>query len=181
MTFAFHRSAKDWLMSDDILRQAGEALEQDIEIVSDFDVPYVAGYPNRQGKGKRRIYIDHQFPKGFEGPSGFFDVWTPVLMHETVEDGLLELVPSLPYQIAHQVALHAEKALVEASGMSWSVYNTWCMRQINKIGKRGTYDNCPPDLDLKPYLDEEDWSTLRKMFANGKPLWDGRKVHPGVQ
>lgn len=180
MSFAFHRSSKDWLLSGKILDEAGDAIERDVEIITDFDVPYVAGYPNKQGK-KPKFYIDHKLPKGFDGPEGFFNVFEPIIVHEAIEDGLLDLIPSLVYQLPHQFALHGERSLVEARGMDWTTYNTWCMKQIKEIGGRDHYPNCPPDLDLKPYFDEEDWATLKKMFANGKPLWDGRKVHPGVQ
>lgn len=180
MSFAFHRGPKDWLLSDKIMDQAGEAIEQDVEVVTDFDIPYVAGYPIRQGK-KTILYIDHTLPKGFDGDGGrFFDVFQSIIMHEAIEDGLLRLIPKLPYQIGHQVALRGERALVEAHGMSWAKYNAWCMEQIKKIGGRPRYPNCPPDLDLKPYYDEEDWTTLKKMSAGGKALWNGSKAHPDV-
>lgn len=180
MSFAFHRGPKDWLLSDKIMDQAGEAIERDVKIVTDFDVPYVAGYPVKRGK-QTVLYIDHALPKGFDGDGGrFFDVFQSILLHEATEDGLLQLVPELPYQLAHQVALRGERALVEAHGISWAKYNAWCMHQISVIGKRPRYPNCPPDLDLKPYLDEEDWATLKKMSADGRPLWDGVKRHPGV-
>lgn len=181
MTFAFHRGPNDWKMSSQILDQAGDAIDKEVDIITEFDVPYVAGYPRRQGK-KARFYIDHKYPKGYDLPDGrFFNAWIPVIVHEAVEDGLLEMIPSLVYQFGHQMALHDERAYVEAMGEAWNTYNTWCMKQIKAIGSRSRYDHCPPDLDLKPYYDEEDWATLKKMFHNGKPLWNGSKQHPGVQ
>lgn len=178
MSFAFHRAAKDWLLNPKIMLEAGKAILDDVEIIRDFDVPYVAGYVHSV---RGRFYVDHAFPLGFEHEGEFFDVTPAIIIHESVEHGLLETIPSLAYQLPHQIALHAERSFVEASGIEWSVYNSWCMRQIKLIGSRAKYKHCPHDLDLKPYLDEEDWATLKKMFADGKPLWDGRKVHPGVQ
>ena len=177
MSFAFHRSAKDWLMNSKIMREVGEAIMEDVPVIRDHDVPYVAGYSNKRDK----MAIDHKFPKGFEHEGEFFDVTPAILIHETTEDGLIKLVPSLAYQLGHQPALHVEKAYVEAMGVPWGIYNAWCMQQIKVIGGRPRYDHCPSWLDLKPYYDEEDWATLKKMYANGRPLWDGRKVHPDVQ
>jgi hypothetical protein len=177
MSFAFHRSAKDWLLDPHIMVEAGEAIERDVKIIRTFDVPYVAGYVTNDDT----FYIDHAFPRGFENGDEFFDVTPPIIIHEATEHGLLETIPSLPYQLAHQVALHAERAYVEAKGIKWATYNAWCMRQIKIIGDRARYDHCPQHIDLKPYLDEEDWATLKKMFANGKPLWNGKRVHPDVQ
>lgn len=180
MSIAFHRGPKDWLMSPTILIEAGKAIMSDVRVVRDYDVPYVAGY-DRRGK---IIYIDHTLPRGFEDPratDGFFDVTIPLVMHEVIEAGLEEEIKSLPYQPSHQIALHGEKALVEADGIDWTTYNAWFAQWIKRIGSRPRYDHCPPLLDLEPYLDEEDWPMLRKMFADGKPLWNGRKSHPNVR
>lgn len=180
MSFTFHRGPRDWLLSDKILDEVGEALEQDVDIITDYDVAYVAGYPNKQAKGKPRFYIDHALPKGYDGPGGFINIWVPIILHEAVEDGLRRLIPSMAYQLAHQCALRAERAYIEAMGESWASYNAFCNKQIKKIGGRPRYPNCPPDLDLKPYYDEEDWATLKKMSAGGKALWNGSKAHPDV-
>lgn len=176
MSVAFHRSPRDWLMSDKILDEATAAILRDTKIVWTFDVPYVAGY----SKDGKTFYIDRKLPPGFEHPGGLFRIENTLILHEAIEKGLEDEIPSLPYQLAHQVALRGEEAAVRAAKVSWVDYNTWFMKQIRSIGNRALYEDCPPDLDLKPYLDEEDWETLEKMFASGKPLWDGRKVHPGV-
>lgn len=181
MSVAFKRSPRDWLMDPKILREAGEAIFRDVRVVRDYDVPYVAGYDKR---GKV-VYIDHALPRGFNdsrATDGFFDVTIPLVMHEIVEAGLEEEMKSFPYQPSHQIALHAEKALVEADNIDWTTYNAWFTGWIKRIGGRSIYPHCPPQLDLEPYLDEEDWETLKKMYVmGGRPLWDGRKVHPNVR
>lgn len=177
MSFAFRQSPKDWLLDPKIMREAGIAIARDVEVIRDFDVPYVAGYRHAGD----HFYIDHLFPRGFESGDEFFDVTPAIIIHEATEHGLLDTIPSLPYQLAHQIALHAERAYVEACGVEWTTYNAWCMKQVRLIGNRSRYDHCPHDLDLKPYLDEKDWKTLAKMFANGRPLWNGKRVHPNVR
>lgn len=177
MTFAFHRSSNDWLISDKIMDQVGEAIDDDVEIIRDYDVPYVAGY-SVDGK---RFYIDHALEKGFDYAGDFFDVTPSLILHEATEKGLRMIAPSLAYQLEHQVALRAERAYVEAMRIPWMYYNRWFDRRIKVIGSRKRYEECPVDLDLHPYLDEEDWVTLKKMFRDGKPLWDGKKTHAGVK
>ena len=177
MSFYFKHSPKDWLLNPAIMREAGKAIVDDVKVYRDFDVPYVAGYSK-----KRDLFaIDHAFPRGFDHEGEFFDVTIPIILHEAFEDGVEKLITNVPYQLPHQCALHVEKAYVEACGVPWDVYNRWCMQQIKLIGGRKRYDHCPPWLDLEPYLDEEDWATLEKMFANGKPLWNGKRVHPDVR
>jgi len=181
MSIAFRHRKNDWLMSPEILREAGRMILADVRVVRDYDVPYVAGYDKR---GKI-AYIDHALPRGFEDPratDGFFDVTIPLVVHEIVEAGLEEEMKSLPYQPSHQCALHVEKALVEADGIDWVTYNGWFARQIKTIGGRSIYPHCPPQLDLEPYLDEEDWETLKKMYElGGRPLWNGKREHPDVR
>ncbi len=173
MSFAFHRSPNDWLLSDKILLEAAKAIKQDVKVVFDYDVPYVAGY----SKDGKTFYVDRMLPRRMKN----VDIIVPLVLHEATECGLENEIPSLPYQLAHQIALRAERAYVEAANIRWSEYNAWFADQIKKIGSRPSYDRCPPDLDLEPYLDEEDWSTLRKMTADGEPLWDGKKTHPNVK
>src|SRR5579864_7571510 len=113
MSFAFHRSAKDWLLDPKIMREVGEAIVRDVKIIRDYDIPYVAGY-NHEGD---TFYIDHAFQRGFEHGDDFFDVTPAIILHEATEHGLLETINSLAYQLPHQVALHAERALIEAAGI----------------------------------------------------------------
>jgi hypothetical protein len=173
MSFAFHRGPGDWLMSDIILKETAKAILADVTVDTTFDIPYVAGY----SKDGKTFYIDCKLPRKWDG----FDVVPGLILHESTERGLEGEINSLPYQLAHQVALRAERAYIEACGKTWKSYNAWCMKQISEIGSRKRYDNVPRDLDLEPYHDEEDWATLKKMFCcDGKPIWNGKKDHKDV-
>jgi hypothetical protein len=172
MSVAFHRSPTDWLLNPSILTEAVNAIKADVKLDTTFEIPYVAGY-SRDGKC---FYIDSKLPAKWQG----FDLSLTLLLHETVERALEGLIPKLPYQLAHQIALNAEKAAVEAFKLNWVAYNRFFNGEIKEIGSRKRYAHCPKDLDLEPYRDEEDWATLKKMFHEGRPLWNGVKSHPGV-
>ncbi|HQU07898.1 MAG: hypothetical protein B7X04_02840 [Parcubacteria group bacterium 21-54-25] len=171
MSFRFRPNPSDWLLSDKILNEADREIVANAKVHSEFDVPYVAGY----SVDGERFYIDRNLPKSFQHEGRPFVVRTTLILHEVVEKALEKEAAGIPYQLAHQIALRAERAAAEAANISWDVYNNWFDTQIKEIGSRDRYDNCPPDLDLQPYLDERDWSTLEKMYANGKPLWNGKK------
>lgn len=170
MSFHFRPGPGDWLLSNKILDEADDEMLDNVKPSREFDVPYVAGY----SKDGKRFYIDRNLPKGFDYEGRFFLVDTPLMMHEVVEKSLLEAEAGIEYQLAHQVALRAEKACVDAARVPWAYYNNWFMKLIKSIGGRASYPDCPPDLDLQPYTDERDKATLKKMFADGKPLWDGK-------
>lgn len=169
MSFHFKRGPRDWLVSNVILTEAENEIYKAIAPSREFDVPYVAGY----SKDGKTFYIDRELPRGFEHDGDFFVVDTPLMMHEVVEKSIMEEEAGIPYQLAHQIALRAERACVEAAGIPWVTYNRWFMQWIDRIGGRTRYDDCPPDLDLEPYRDEDDRKTLTRMFADGKPLWNG--------
>ena len=78
---------------------------------------------------------------------------------------LFEHVLHFQYRDAHQLALRAERALVESDGLAWSAYNRFCAKWIKAIGSRKVYPNPPPDIDLQPEIDEDDKTTLRRMGA----------------
>lgn len=78
---------------------------------------------------------------------------------------LFEHVLHFQYRDAHQLALRAERALVESDGLAWSAYNRFCAKWIKAIGGRKHYPNPPPDIDLQPEIDEDDKATLRRMGA----------------
>ena len=174
MSFHFRPRPGDWLLSNKILEQAEDEIYRNVKPIRDFDVPYLAGY----SKDGKRFYIDHKMPRGFKDGGRFFNTDIPIILHEVVEKSLLEEEHGILYELAHQIALRAEEAAVKGAGMSWTPYNSFCMQQLKRIGTRSAYPNCPKDLDLTPYLDEKDWSTLKKMSAQGKPLWDGKQKTP---
>ena len=124
------------------------------------DVPYV-GSCNRKGD---TVYIDHQLPPQLEHPGKVYDINRFIVMHEVLEM-LFEHVLHFQYRDAHQLALRAERTLVESDGLPWPVYNRFCSKWVKIIGERKHYPNPPPDIDLQPEIDENDKLTLRRMGA----------------
>ena len=85
---------------------------------------------------------------------------------------LLEAIGYLATLGSHRVATDAplvrhgcERALVQSDGLPWPVYDRFCARWVKRIGARKHYPNPPPDIELKPEIDEDDKATLRRMGA----------------
>ena len=132
----------------------------------EYDIPYLAGY----SKSGKKFYIDFDMPKGYINKAGTFVPTDKYLMvHEfiekTLEEQFLKKGIDAPYQICHQVALRVERLAVENDNADWNEYNKFMMREVKKIGSRKDYTNVPKDLDLKPYYDEDDEATLKKMHV----------------
>lgn len=125
---------------------------------STHDVPYTAGY----SKDGKTLFLDRLLPRTLEYEGKKIEVRRYILLHEAVEKALIEEL-GLAYLHAHQIALRAERAAVEADGLEWNAYNSAVIKQVNTIGARKCYANCPKNLDLTPYRDEKDHATLRKM------------------
>jgi len=88
----------------------------------------------------------------------------------------------LHYQHAHQIALRAEEAAVNADRISWTAYDRFMQRYIKGIGDE-RLEKVPADLDEKPYRDEHDRELLKRMkraIASGKlpRLKRGRGIGP---
>jgi hypothetical protein len=84
-----------------------------------------------------------------------------LILHEAVEKALVDKL-HLHYQHAHQIALRAERASVAAAGLSWRPYNRFMLRFI-KHAAHEQLTCVPPNLHLKPYIDEKDAQLIRKM------------------
>ena len=150
----------EWLIGSRMLDEAALAVLDAVKIVRSYDVPYV-GSCNRKGD---TVYIDQALPKTLTHAGKPYDIDRYIVMHEVVEM-LFEHVLKFQYRDAHQLALRAERALVQSDGLPWPVYNRFCARWIARIGARKHYPNPPPDIDLKPEIDEDDKTTLRRMGA----------------
>ena len=167
--------APDWFVSSLMMERALDAILRRVKKLDrSHDIPYLAGY-SLDGK---TIYIDRHLPKSFRYRGRDIEVDRYLILHEEVEKTLIDQL-DLHYLHAHQIATRAEEAAVHADRVAWRAYDRFMQKYVKSIGDE-RLKKIPDDLDLKPYLDEEDWETLEKMFASGKPLWDGRKVHPGV-
>jgi len=155
-----HRKLRgpDWYISSLMIDRTIDAIMKRLIINRDYHVPYLAGYSTDGAT----IYIDCDLPPTFVAKSGAtVHVDRYLIMHEAVEKSLLKMF-DLRYQHAHQCALRTEKALVNADGITWREYDRFMQEFIKEVGEE-TPLNLPPDLDLKPYVDEHDDELLAKM------------------
>ena len=148
----------DTLISSAMLCQAVEAILTRVRLDRSYDIPYLAGY-SRNGK---KIYIDRHLPKSFVTRSGR-RIWVDeyLILHEAVEKALIEK-PGLIYQYAHQIALRAEEAAVNAAKIPWREYDKF-MKKYIKIVDEEKLQRVPKDLDIKPYYDEHDRVLLKSL------------------
>lgn len=123
-----------------------------------YDVPYLAGY-NTAGT---IIYWDRKVPKLF--PIGKndkdVDIVPYVALHEAVEQHI-ESMFGLKYGKSHLLAMGAERAAVEESGLNWDKYDKHFHYWVEKC--RNEFSSLPPDLDMQPYTDSNDEELLKKM------------------
>lgn len=159
-TIHFKAKPGDWLLSDKLLREAVDDLVKAEKVNSSFDIPYLAGY----SIGGETIYIDRHLPE-WKSTFGSVDICRFLVLHEVVEKGVMEL-SGMPYQLCHQIALHAERDAVESAGYNWDDYNTFCMKQCKRAGDE-RLTKVPKDLDLTPYKDERDFATIKRIVAAG--------------
>ena len=149
-------------MSGAMLHQAVRDILRRVRLDRSHDVPYLAGY-SRDGK---TIYIDKDLPKTFAAPGGRrVAVDRYLILHEAVEKALLDGL-GLSYPHAHQIALRAEQAAVRADGVPCRPYDLFMKRYIKEADD--DLGRLPTDLDLKPYRDEHDTQTLRRLQAAGR-------------
>jgi hypothetical protein len=160
MSWGHRPQPGEWLVNSHVLDEAADAMMKAVKIVRLHDVPYV-GSCNKKGD---TIYIDYELPPQLKHRGKVYDIDRFIVMHEVVEM-LFEHVLHFQYRDAHQIALRAERALVESDGLSWDVYNRFCSKWIKVIGSKKSYPNPPPDIDLQPEIDEDDKTTLRRMGA----------------
>jgi len=147
----------DTLVSGEMLLHAVNAICKRITLDHDHDVPYLAGY-SRDGK---TIYIDRHLPKSFVHNGRTIKVDSFLILHEAVEKSLLDEL-GLHYQHAHQIALRAEEAAVNAAKVPWKAYDEFMQQYIKEAGDENC-QNIPLDLDVKPYRDEHDRKVLLRM------------------
>jgi len=150
--------ADDTLVSSAILDQAVESILSRVKLDRSYDIPYLAGY-SRNGK---TIYIDRHLPKSFITSAGR-KVWVDqyLILHESVEKALIDEL-GLIYQYAHQIALRAEEAVVDAAKVHWREYDRFMQKYI-KIADDESLHRVPKKLDIKPYLDEHNRVLIKSM------------------
>jgi hypothetical protein len=133
------------------------ALARPAQISRQYDIPYVAGYST----DGRTIFIDRHMPRSHRFYGRNVDTDRFVALHEIVEKALLDQL-RLHYLHAHQIALRTEQAAVRAAGISWRDYDRFTKKNSKKIEEE-TPTKVPASLDLTPYIDEEDFDTLRDL------------------
>lgn len=152
----------DTANNDRILLQARDAVIGRVHTNNRFDVPYLAGY-SRDGK---TIYLDRRLPKTLRVGRRRMEIWPFVMLHETIEKALVARL-DLAYQDAHQIAQRVEQAAVRAAKFSWQKYQSFLMQEVQRVSENPT-PRIPPDLDLEPYKDEQDWKELKEMQRASK-------------
>ena len=156
-----HRHAadvNDTLVSHQMLCHAVDDIVKRVHLSRDYDIPYLAGY----SVDRKTIYIDRHLEKQFTDHLGRQHNVDPFLiLHETTEKAMIDSW-GLRYQYAHQIALRAEEAAVRAAGILWHDYDRF-MQQWIKTADSGKISKVPANLDLTPYLDENDADLIKAM------------------
>ena len=147
-------------ISDGVMNDVVKSLRKRVRKVDhSYDIPYIAGY----SKDGNTVYIDRHLPRSFRSWTSRIYVTPYLVAHEIVEKALLDEL-DLHYLHAHQIAIRAERAAVEAAGISWSTYEGF-MKKHEKAIEEEKLRRVPRDLDLTPYRDLKDFPILRKLVG----------------
>lgn len=149
--------ADDTLISDAILQQVVKQVLWRVRVNRSYDVPYLGG-SSRQGT----VYIHRKLPRTFKTGGRRISADPFIILHEAIERIVGDAF-RLSYQHAHQIALRVEQAAVRAAGIPWDDYNQFT-REQEELAQEN-FSRLPRDLDLKPYRDENDNETLRRIRA----------------
>ncbi|HZL35332.1 MAG TPA: hypothetical protein VFC78_08480 [Tepidisphaeraceae bacterium] len=153
-----HSNANDTLVSSAMLTKAVSQILTRVHLDCDHDIPYLAGYSVDRSK----IYIDRHLEKSFKDHLGHsHQVDRFLILHEATEKAMIDTW-GLHYQHAHQIALRAEEAAVRAAGIEWRDYDRF-MQQWIKRADSNKLTKVPANLDLTPYLDENDNELIKVM------------------
>jgi hypothetical protein len=155
---ARHKDTNDTLVNADMLCKSVSEILSRVHLDRDHDIPYLAGY----SVDRKKIYIDRHLQKCYKDKSGkIHDVDRFLILHEATEKAMIDSW-GLHYQHAHQIALRAEEAAVRAAGLEWREYDQF-MQQWIKTADSDKLSKVPIDLDLTPYLDENDGELIKVM------------------
>jgi hypothetical protein len=161
---ARHRNVNDTLVNSEMLCKSVDEILSRVSLDRDHDIPYLAGY----SVDRKKIYIDRHLEKFFTDRNGHrHDVDRFLILHEAVEKATIDTW-GLHYQHAHQIALRAEEAAVRAAGIEWHDYDHF-MQQWIKTADSTNLTKVPANLDLTPYLDENDGELIKVMQRAMKP------------
>lgn len=153
-----HACTNDTLVSSQMLTKSVSEILKRVHLDRDHDIPYLAGY----SVDRSRIYIDRHLQKVFTDHLGHrHEVDKFLILHEATEKAMIDSW-GLHYQHAHQIALRAEEAAVRAAGIEWRDYDRF-MQQWIKRADSDKVTKVPANLDLTPYLDENDHDLIKAM------------------
>jgi hypothetical protein len=153
-----HHDTNDTLVNHKMLCHAVSEVLKRVDLDCDHDVPYLAGY----NVSRSKIYIDRHLGKHFTDHLGHnHEVDKFLVLHEAVEKAMIDSW-GLHYQHAHQIALRAEEAAVRAAGIQWHDYDHFMQQWIKKADS-DKVTKVPHDLDLTPYIDENDGELMKAM------------------
>lgn len=151
-------SKNDTLVNDTILTAALKDLVDAAHLDRSYDIPYLAGY----SFDRNIVYIDRRMPKSYKNRFGrVHDTDKFLILHECTEKAIIDIW-KLDYQHAHQIALRAERAAVQAAGLDWKEYDAFMQKYI-KADEHEKIKRVPADLDLTPYYDEKDAKLIKVM------------------
>jgi hypothetical protein len=153
-----HGNVNDTLVRASMLNRAVLEILKRVTLDCEHDIPYLAGY----SVDRKKIYIDRHLQKRFCDHTGcHHEVDKFLILHEATEKAMIDCW-GLHYQHAHQIALRAEEAAVRAAGIEWRDYDRF-MQQWIKRADSGKLTKVPANLDLTPYLDENDGELIKVM------------------
>jgi hypothetical protein len=161
---ARHKNVNDTLVNSHMLCKSVDEILTRVHLDRDHDIPYLAGY----SVDRKKIYIDRHLEKCFVDHNGHkHDVDRFLILHEAAEKAMIDTW-GLHYQHAHQIALRAEEAAVRAAGIEWRDYDRF-MQQWIKTADSSKLTKVPANLDLTPYLDENDGELIKVMQRAMRP------------
>jgi hypothetical protein len=153
-----HHDTNDTLVNSKMLCNSVAEVLKKVSLDCEHDIPYLAGYNVKRTK----IYIDRHLGKHFTDHMGHcHEVDKFLVLHEAVEKAMIDSW-GLHYQHAHQIALRAEEAAVRAAGIQWHDYDHFMQQWIKKADS-DKVTKVPHDLDLTPYIDENDGDLMKAM------------------
>jgi hypothetical protein len=153
-----NHDTNDTLVNSAMLCKSVDEVLKRTRLDCDHDIPYLAGYSVDRSK----IYIDRHLEKTFVDRLGHrHQVDRFLILHEAAEKAMIDTW-GLHYQHAHQIALRAEEAAVRAAGIEWRDYDNFMQKWIKRADS-GKVTKVPRDLDLTPYIDENDGELLKVM------------------
>jgi len=158
-----------------ILRQLEsiqKVFQRPIRIVSNKDIPYLAGY-NKKGNV---VYFDRNFNPFMSWKGKKVDIRPFIAFHEIGEQALMNRF-RYRYQQAHHIITHFELELVKAAGIDTRAYTRFLHPQIKGIYHE-KLKKIPKDLDLRPYKDEHERTILTSLMQGTDIRTFTRRVSP---